>query len=186
MKLVVGLGNPGKKYEWTRHNVGFWVVDKLAADHRKDHWQSQFDGLVLDVRLGVEKVMLLKPATFMNRSGQSVRKAVDFYKIELADLLVVADDFNLDLARLRLRGKGSAGGQNGLKDIIAHLGTEEFSRLRVGIGSPGRIDPADFVLTKFAESDRDVVLGMVSEASVAVESWATRGLAWAMNEFNRK
>ncbi len=136
MKLVVGLGNPGRQYTETRHNIGFRVVEQIANTSSGGTWSARFDGLTCDIRLGAEKLLLLKPMTYMNRSGRSVRSAIDFYKVELADLLIICDDVNLSLGKLRLRSGGSAGGNNGLKDIILHLGTEEFPRLRVGVGAP--------------------------------------------------
>jgi PTH1 family peptidyl-tRNA hydrolase len=186
MKLVVGLGNPGRTYEKTRHNIGFWVVERLASLDGTAVWSKGFEGLVTDVRLAGEKVKLLKPTTFMNRSGRSVREAFDFYKVELGSLLIVCDDFSLKVGKFRFRSKGSSGGQNGLKDIVMQLGTEEFSRLRVGIGSPGPRDPADFVLSEFSASEKTLVDDCVIEAARAVESWCRDGIDVAMNEFNGK
>ena len=185
MKLVVGLGNPGARYQHNRHNVGFHVLDQLALVHGMPGWQSRFDGLAADCMAGGEKVLLLKPMTYMNRSGIAVRKAVDFFKLDLADVLVVCDDFAIPLGKLRIRGKGSAGGQNGLKDIFAHLGTDQVARLRVGIGAPpGNQDPADFVLSDFSAADRRVIADAVITAGQAVEAWAKHGVARVMNDFN--
>jgi PTH1 family peptidyl-tRNA hydrolase len=186
MKLVVGLGNPGRAYEKTRHNIGFFVLDQLASLEPTAAWTKGFEGLVTDVRLAGEKVKLLKPTTYMNRSGRSVREAFDFYKVELKQLLVVCDDFSLKLGKFRFRSKGSSGGQNGLKDIALQLGTEDFSRLRVGIGSPGLSDPADFVLSEFSASEKKLVDDCVIEATRAVEWWCRDGIDVAMNEFNGK
>jgi PTH1 family peptidyl-tRNA hydrolase len=183
MRLIVGLGNPGAKYKNNRHNVGFLVLDQLASTCSASAWQSNFDGLVAETYIGSEKVLLLKPMTFMNRSGRSVRKAVDFYKLDIANVLVICDDFSLPLGKLRLRAKGSAGGQNGLKDIIAHLGTDEISRMRVGIGAPGA-DTVDYVLSDFAKSEQSIVTDMVIDAGRAAELWCRSGIQAAMNEFN--
>jgi PTH1 family peptidyl-tRNA hydrolase len=185
MKLIAGLGNPGAKYKNNRHNVGFFVLDQLATTNSAGPWQSNFDGLVTEVHIGAEKVYLLKPMTFMNRSGQSVRKVVDFYKLPVEQILVICDDFALPLGKLRLRGKGSAGGQNGLKDIIAHLGTDQVSRVRVGIGAPGE-DAADHVLSDFSKSEQSVVAAAVIDAGRAAELWCRSGIQAAMNEFNGK
>lgn len=184
MKLAVGLGNPGPKYQKNRHNVGFWVVEQVAKSNMAASWQQRFDGEVAECLLGGEKLLLLKPQTYMNRSGQSVRKAVDFYKMTAADVLVVCDDFSLPLGSLRLRAKGTAGGQNGLKDILAHLGTDEVSRLRLGIGAPGVVNPADFVLADVPASEKQAVDDAVIDAGRAVECWAKYDIDRAMNEFN--
>lgn len=183
MKLIAGLGNPGDKYQGTRHNVGFDVVEQLAAVNQ-GAWQTKFASQFADVLVGGEKVLLLKPGTYMNRSGEPVRAAVDFYKIAIPDILVICDDFSLPLGRLRLRPKGSSGGQNGLKDIFKHLATEEVGRLRLGIGDPGRQDPADFVLSRFAKGEADLVRDVIIEAVRAAETWVRDGMATAMNEFN--
>ena len=186
MKLVVGLGNPGKEYVETRHNVGFAVVELLAEWNHAGGWASKFDGLVADCHVGAQKVLLVKPTTFMNRSGSCVRKVCDFYKTPPEDVLVVCDDLDLPLGRLRLKGKGSSGGQNGLKDIVRHLATEEVARLRVGIGERGRMDAADFVLSRFRPGETDVVRPALVDAGRCCEKWASDSLAAAMNEFNGK
>src|SRR5262249_49353172 len=136
MKIVVGLGNPGRQYEGTRHNVGFEVVDLLAEAPGAGRFQSRFSAQVAELVEDGVKVLLVKPETFMNLSGRCVRQLVDFYQLPLSDLLVVCDDINLPLARLRVRARGSHGGHNGLRDIQAHLGTTEYGRLRIGVGSP--------------------------------------------------
>ena len=187
MKLVVGLGNPGKKYEGTRHNVGFEAIERLARECGAQPARSKFDGNLWECTLGAERALLLLPQTFMNRSGGSVRKAVDFYQIPSADLLVVCDDFNLPLGQLRIRTAGSDGGQNGLADVIRCLGTNEFARLRIGIGpTPDRWDPADFVLGKFTAAERETIDVDVARATDAVHVWATAGAPQAMNQFNGK
>jgi PTH1 family peptidyl-tRNA hydrolase len=183
-KLVVGLGNPGSKYEGTRHNIGFEVVDLLARGGAGATFTRKFDGLLAETEINYQRVLLLKPLTFMNLSGRSVRQALGFYKIESADLLVICDDLNLPLGKLRLRPGGSDGGQKGLRDIAAQLGTDEFPRLRVGIGDRGPIDATDFVLTRFRAAERPAIDDALIAASQAVAVWATRGIAAAMNEFN--
>jgi peptidyl-tRNA hydrolase, PTH1 family len=184
MKLVVGLGNPGSKYEATRHNIGFEVVDRLAEGGSRATFSRKFDGLLAETEIEFHRVLLLKPQTFMNLSGRSVGQALRFYKIELADLLIVCDDLNLPLGKLRLRGGGSDGGQKGLRDITAHLGSEAYARLRVGIGERDEVDATDFVLSRFSRSERPVIDDALILASQAVALWTAKGLAAAMNRFN--
>jgi peptidyl-tRNA hydrolase, PTH1 family len=185
MKLIVGLGNVGKKYEKTRHNVGFGVLDLVATRNAADSPKEKFEGRTMDVTIGGQRGLLLWPHTLMNLSGRSVGAAVAFYQIELGDLLVVSDDFNLPLGKLRFRSQGSAGGQNGLDDIINRLGSNEFSRLRIGIGPvPDNWNSADFVLGRFGPSDRTIIDEAIDRAAEAVECWATEGVAVGMNRFN--
>ncbi len=183
MKLIVGLGNPGKKYERTRHNVGFRVVDRLAQRWQIDMQAEKFHAWFGDGVIRGEKAVLLKPTTFMNRSGQAVLAAGRFYRLELSDLLVVYDDVALDLGRLRIRMKGSAGGHNGLQDVITRVGDNAVTRLRLGIGKPlgGQ---TSYVLSRFAEEEEPEVTAMVERASDAVETWLSDGPEKAMNVFN--
>lgn len=184
MKLVVGLGNPGSKYEGTRHNIGFEVVDRLAAGGSGSKFTRKFEGLVAETEIDFRRVLLLKPETFMNLSGRSVGQALRFYKIELADLLVICDDLSLPLGKLRIRGSGSDGGQKGLRDIAAHLGSEQYARLRIGIGERWAADAADFVLSRFRSAERPVIDDALILASQAVAVWTTKGTEAAMNQFN--
>jgi peptidyl-tRNA hydrolase, PTH1 family len=185
MKLVVGLGNAGRKYEQTRHNVGFAVLNLVAQRSAAGSPKEKFDGRVAEATIAGEKVLLLWPLTFMNCSGQSVAAAMSFYQLPLRDLMVVCDDFNLSLGKLRLRRDGSAGGQKGLQDIIRRAGTEEFARLRVGIGPvPENWDAADFVLSRFGPSERPEIDEAVTRAAEAVECWIVAGVDAAMNRFN--
>ena len=185
MKLIVGLGNVGRKYEKTRHNIGFEVLESLAARSPGASSKEKFEGRLMDAMILGERVLLLWPHTLMNRSGQSVSAAAIFYQLEPADLLIVCDDFNLPLGKLRFRSEGSAGGQKGLDDIIKRLGTDEFSRLRIGIGPvPDAWDPADFVLSKFGASERPTVDETIDRAVDAVECWVKEGIAVGMNRFN--
>ena len=155
MKLIVGLGNPGKRYDGTRHNVGFAVIDALAAAPGVGSFQDRFDAELAEWRDGDEKILLMKPQTFMNLSGKAVRGAVDFYQIELVDLLVICDDMALPLGKLRFRARGTHGGHNGLRDIQQHLGTNEYSRLRIGVDVPGeQQDAVDHVLGKFKPGEK--------------------------------
>ncbi len=170
MKLVVGLGNPGQKYVGTRHNVGFEVIAELARRYNVGRPKAKFDGELAEVMINNEKTILLSPLTFMNLSGRCVQPVVDFYKLDLEDVLIICDDFNLPLSRLRFRPKGSDGGQNGLKDIFQRLGTRDVPRLRIGIGKPPpRWDVADYVLGKFEKADLDQVQTGVKRAADATE-----------------
>lgn len=184
MKLVVGLGNPGSKYEGTRHNIGYEVVDRLAAGGPGAKFTRKFDGLLAETEIDFRRVLLLKPETFMNLSGRSVGQAVRFYKLELSDVLVVCDDLSLPLGRLRIRGGGSDGGQKGLRDVAAHLGTDQYPRLRIGIGERWAVDAADFVLSRFRAAERSVIDDSLILASQAIAVWVTLGLDAAMNRFN--
>ncbi len=185
MKLVVGLGNLGRKYEGTRHNVGFRVAAELARKYGNTPPKVAFHGELVEASIGGEKVLLLCPHTLMNLSGQSVLAARDFYKVEHKDLLVVGDDLNLPLGKLRFRASGSSGGQKGLKDILHRLGGEDVPRLRIGIGSPpsGR-DVAGYVLGRFAKNEIDEIEIAIKEAADAVTVWVCEGVAVAMNKYN--
>jgi PTH1 family peptidyl-tRNA hydrolase len=185
MKIVVGLGNPGPKYEQTRHNVGYLVIDELSQRLSAGKARARFDASVAEGNLGGEKVLLATPRTYMNESGRAVRQLIDFYGLQLPDLLVVCDDFNLELARLRMRTGGSAGGQKGLADIIRKLATEEFPRLRIGIGKPPEhFDATDFVLSKFKRSEQPTIDEAVTRAAEGVELWIRAGISPAMNRIN--
>lgn len=185
MKLIVGLGNPGRKYEQTRHNVGFLVVAKVAALISASPSKVRFEGEVAEGVSGGEKLVLLWPQTFMNASGQSVRKACDFYKLAPNDILVACDDLNLPSGKLRLRASGSAGGQKGLADIIRHLRTESFPRLRIGIGRPPPgWEATDYVLGKFSGEENDKIETLTTAAAHAAITWATEGITAAMNRHN--
>src|SRR3954471_15107972 len=185
MKLVVGLGNPGPKYTGTRHNIGFDVVDYLAAAPGVGRWRSRFEAQVTEAVEGVEQVLLMKPETFMNLSGRAVRAAIDFYKVPVTDLLVVCDDIALPLGKLRARARGSDGGQKGLRSIQEHLGTQDYSRLRIGVGSPGEhLDAADHVLSRFKPGERAAVADAVAQAAQAVVLWVRQGIDVCMNRVN--
>ena len=187
MYLIVGLGNPGKKYSGTRHNVGYMVIDRLSRRWGVDVDKQKFDGLVGSARLGGEQVTLLKPETFMNRSGFSVRAAMDFYKLEPKDLVIVYDDMALPVGQLRLRQQGSAGGHNGLADILSHAGTEQVGRIRVGIGSPPpMIGAVDHVLGQFRSDERTNIETAIDQAADAVEVILNDGWSRAMERFNRQ
>ena len=185
MKLMVGLGNPGRKYVGTRHNLGFQVLAEVARQFGIGKPRSRFNGETVEALIDGARTLLLCPHTLMNRSGNSVRLACDFYDIDCEDLLIVCDDLNLPLASLRFRVKGSSGGQKGLGDIIRHLGTEELARLRIGIDRPpdGR-DPADFVLSRFNKEEAGVMQQAVDRAAEAAADWVRNGIDFCMNHYN--
>jgi len=185
VKLIVGLGNPGRAYAGTRHNVGFEVTDLLAERHRLTWESAPADALLAKWREA--STLIAKPLTFMNLSGQAVGDLLRFYKIDFTDLFVVVDDVNLELGRLRARAGGSAGGHNGLKSLIGSLGSEDFARLRVGVGrGDARRDLADHVTAKFERDERADVEAATGRAADAVEGFIAEGIGPVMNRFNRK
>lgn len=183
MKLIVGLGNPGPDYAGTRHNVGFEVVDRFASRWQISLASEKFHGWFGQGEVHGERVMLLKPLTYMNRSGKAVVAAGRFYKLELPDLLVVTDDFALPLGRLRMRKAGSSGGHNGLQDIVERVASEDWCRLRIGVGEAVG-DPAVFVLSRFGHGERELVERVCDRTSDAVESWVKDGPDLTMTRFN--
>ena len=184
MKVVVGLGNPGGRYVGTRHNVGFAVVDLLAQGPGAGRFQGRFQAQVAELVEGPHKVLLVKPDTFMNLSGRCVRQVVDFFQVPLEDVLVVCDDINLPLGKLRFRARGSHGGHNGLRDIQSHLGTTEYARLRIGVGAPPEEEAVDHVLGRFRPGERPVIDDAVRQAAQAVVAWVNDGIEACMNRFN--
>lgn len=184
MRVVVGLGNPGRQYHGTRHNVGFAVVDALAASPSAGPFQSRFSAQIAEVFEGEQKVLLVKPETFMNLSGRCVRQVMDFYQLPVADLFVVCDDVNLPLGKLRVRSKGTHGGHNGLRDIQNHLGTTEYARLRIGVGAAGEGELVDHVLGKFRPSERPLIEDALSLAVQACAVWIQQGVEVCMNRYN--
>lgn len=184
MKLLVGLGNPGPKYAGTRHNVGFDVIDYLAAAPGTSTFRERFEAQVAERQEGAETVLLMKPLTFMNLSGRAVRAALDFYKLPVEQLMVVCDDFNLPLGKLRIRPKGSHGGQNGLRNIQDQLGTDAYARMRIGVGAPGVGEAVDHVLGRFKPGERTAAEDAVARAAQAAVVWVAAGLEECMNRFN--
>lgn len=187
MYLIAGLGNPTKEYDKTRHNVGFCVIDVLADKYGIDVSEKKHKALCGRGVIEGQKVLLVKPQTFMNLSGESLRAAADYYKIEPQDMIVIYDDISLDPGQLRIRLKGSAGGHNGIKNIIAQLGTQEFPRIKVGVGAkPPRMDLADYVLSRFSAEDQKRMDDAFREAAEAAVSMITDGAERAMNHYNTK
>lgn len=183
MFLIVGLGNPGKEYDNTRHNIGFAAIDAIAKKYNIDVNRIKFKGVYGETFIGGEKVILLKPTTYMNLSGESIREVIDFYKLTSEDILVIYDDISLEVGRIRIREKGSAGGHNGIKSIISHLGTDKFSRIKIGVGQP-KGDLVNHVLGKFSKEeleDLDKVLDAVMDSAEVVIKEDTKE---AMNKFN--
>ena len=187
MHLIVGLGNPTKQYEGTRHNVGFETIDRIAAENQIRVEEKKHKALYGSGYIEGEKVILAKPQTFMNLSGESVRELSDYYKIPAENIIVIYDDISLDVGQLRIRKKGSAGGHNGMKNIISHLGTEVFPRIKVGVGEkPKKYDLADYVLSRFSKEERAIMEEGYQKAVEAVEMILRGEMDEAMNKFNRK
>ncbi|ACF13159.1 Aminoacyl-tRNA hydrolase [Chloroherpeton thalassium ATCC 35110] len=186
VKLIVGLGNPGSKYDGTRHNIGFEVVDALAARFGEDFRSGKGEYDFCKTKHRGEEVLLVKPTTYMNLSGKAVRHAMAFYKISILDILVICDDFNLPLGAVRIRPSGTDGGQNGLKNIIQLVGRNDFARLRVGIGAPKVQNASSFVLGKFGESELPIVEETARFCADAACSFLETDLSKTMTKFNRK
>jgi PTH1 family peptidyl-tRNA hydrolase len=183
VQLIVGLGNPGAKYAETRHNAGFFVVDELAQRLGNPGWKKRFRAEVAEVRLGDLRLVLLKPQTYMNDSGLSVREAVNWYRVPREQTLIVVDDLDQPFGQLRIRARGSAGGHNGLKSIFAETGSQEFPRLRIGIGR-GAHQTISHVLSRFSPEERAELDTLIGRAADAVEFWSRNGTLEAMNEIN--
>ncbi|WP_428910334.1 aminoacyl-tRNA hydrolase [Niallia sp. Krafla_26] len=185
MKLIVGLGNPGKQYEHTRHNIGFEVVDALAEKLDISLDQAKFKGIFGYRTIEGEKVFLLKPLTYMNLSGESISALMNYYQMDVEDLVVIYDDLDLPVGKIRLRQKGSAGGHNGIKSIISHLGTSDFNRIRVGINRPSNGMPiVDYVLGRFQQEEMEQVQIAVVKSVDACEEWIKKPFIQVMNIYN--
>lgn len=184
MKLIVGLGNPGKEYAGTRHNCGFMVIDRLASKLNVDVDQNKFKGLYAKVKYHGEDIILLKPQTYMNLSGESVNAVMNFFKIDKDDLLVIYDDLDMPVGKLRLRKTGSAGGHNGIKNIIAHLNSQDFKRIRVGIDRHKYMNVADYVLSRFSKVESEAIEQGIENAANAVLDYLDNGFNHAMNYYN--
>jgi PTH1 family peptidyl-tRNA hydrolase len=189
MILIAGLGNPGIQYAETRHNIGWMVLDELARRHGIPIIKSQLEALTGSGLIGEQKVLLVKPLTFMNASGRAVVALAKYYQIEIEDILIICDDLNLDLGRLRLRGSGSDGGNNGLKSVVASLKTKDYARLRCGVGQPSTEErqqrgTVDFVLSKFSPDEAGALQEEIERAADCVAAFCEQGTATAMNRFN--
>jgi PTH1 family peptidyl-tRNA hydrolase len=186
MKCYIGLGNPGRQYEQTRHNIGFMVIDELSHLFNIPLDQSKHKGLYGVGFYKGEKILLLKPLTYMNLSGESIRAVIDYYQIDIEDLSVIYDDLDLPAGKIRLRQKGSAGGHNGIKSTIAHLGTQEFNRIRLGINRPPKgMKVPDYVLGRFSQDEQLDVIEAVKKAAAACELWLDKPFLQVMNEYNQ-
>lgn len=185
MYIIAGLGNPGKKYENTRHNIGFITLDFLAERHDIKINKIKHKALVGEGRISGQKVLLVKPQTYMNLSGESLREVMDYYKVDIEDMIVIYDDIDLPAGAVRIRKKGSAGTHNGMRSIVRHLGTD-FPRIRMGIGNDRKGDLADFVLSGFSKEDKEVLEPAVERAVFAVECYVDEGIEKAMNKYNIK
>lgn len=183
--LIAGLGNPGARYENTRHNIGFRAVERFAAKHGLNFGKIEYKAQTASGTAIGQRVLLAKPQTFMNVSGESVQPLTSFYKVPPERLIVVADDLDLPLGTVRLRKSGSSGGQNGLKSILQRLGTQDIARVRLGIGRPpGRMDPADYVLSNWKGDEAIIAVEMQDRAVAAIETWLRDGIELAMSRFN--
>ena len=187
MKLIVGLGNPGLRYKNTKHNLGFLVIDALSKKFEIKLNKKRFNAIFGRGNINNQSVILAKPLTFMNNSGQAVKALMNRFNIELDDLIIICDDFNLDLGNIRIRKRGSSGGHNGLTSVIEDLGTKDFLRLRVGIGTPPlRGDPAVYVLKKFTRNGKAVIKNMIPLSCDAINTIVSEGVEAGMNKYNRK
>ena len=185
MKLIVGLGNIGQKYTFTRHNVGFMLADSIAINNNLAFKEvSRLKCLATNLRNGVDDYMIIKPTTFMNLSGESVRAVVDYYKIPIEDVLIVYDDLSLDLGKIRFRPNGSDGGHNGIKSIIKHLGTNNIARLKIGIGPQPNLPSEVFVLQNFSKEELESLKTVLSKAKEGITCYFKEGIAVAQNKFN--
>ena len=187
MKLIVGLGNPGKEYENTRHNVGFSFLDTYLDFHHIDEkWTSKFDGKYLQTSLFGEKVLFLKPQTFMNLSGQSVKKIVDYFDIDISDILVVSDDLDLLVGNFKLKSSGSCGGHNGLRDIENKLGTTDYKRLKIGISNNKDLDTKDYVLGHFSKEEKATLKQVFQDLCPVLDDYFSIEFGDLMSKYNRK
>lgn len=185
MKLIVGLGNIGAKYTFTRHNVGFMLADSIAVNNNLTFREnSRLKCFMTNLRNGIDDYLIIKPTTFMNLSGESVRAVMDYYKISIEDVLIVYDDLSLEIGKIRFRANGSDGGHNGIKSIIKHLGTKDIARLKIGIGPQPNIPSEVFVLQNFTKEELETLKTVLSNAKSGIECYFKNGLAVAQNQFN--
>lgn len=186
MKIVIGLGNPGRKYSKTRHNVGFMIIDKLTEEHNAGSGKKRFGSTISECFIEGNKTLFVKPQTFMNASGYSAREIIEKYGCNLDDILVVIDDINLPLGKIRIRGKGSSGGHKGLKSVSDHVKTTDFARLRIGVGSDFSENQKDFVLSHFTREESKIIENALNKAREAINVWIKIGINDCMNMFNQE
>lgn len=186
MKLIVGLGNPGKEYEKTRHNIGFMTIDKFASKLGVEINKDKFNGLYCDVNIGGEKVILLKPQSYINLSGEVIRKYVDFFKIDINDILIIHDDLDLPVGTYRVKQQGSSGGHNGLKNIELHLGTQEYKRIKIGISNNKLMDTKDYVLGKLSKEETEEIEKVKNIVLDIIDDYFKLDFNSLMNKYNRK
>ncbi|MGI6084300.1 MAG: aminoacyl-tRNA hydrolase [Acetivibrionales bacterium] len=185
MFIFAGLGNMGSRYERTRHNVGFDTIDFLAAQYRINNFKSKHKSLIADGLIQGQKVFLVKPQTYMNNSGEAIREIIDYYKVPYENLVIIYDDADLDIGRLRIRAKGSPGTHNGMRSILSHIQTEDFPRIRIGIGkAPDQMDLADYVLSRFSDEERKLVNTAIENAAKAAVTIVCASLEIAMSKYN--
>lgn len=185
MKIIVGLGNPGKRYKGTRHNVGFAVVDEIASKNVILKEESKFEAIIGHIKINNEKVLLVKPLTYMNLSGRAVQPILHWYKCELKDLMVIYDDMDLPVGSLRIREKGGAGGHKGMTSIIERLGSKDFARMRIGIGRPEQMETANWVLSQFSLEEKPVIDNTINLAVEAATKWVQEDILLVMNSYNK-
>ena len=186
MKLIVGLGNPGKEYESTRHNVGFMFIDKLLDHYNCENTKNKLGGLYSETIINGEKIIFLKPQEYINLSGIVIRKYVDYFKINVDDILVVNDDLDLSVGRIKIKSSGSSGGHNGLKNIELHLGTRDYKRLKIGISNDKMIDTKDYVLSKINKEDMDIINNIIDSSYKILEDYLNMSFSDLMTKYNKK
>lgn len=184
MKLIVGLGNPGKEYENTRHNTGFMAIDRFANKHNVSITKNKFDGLYEELMINSEKVILLKPQRYINLSGEVIKKYVDFYKIDINDILIISDDLDQEIGKYKLKYKGSSGGHNGLKNIELHLKTNEYKRIKIGISNNKNIDTKDYVLSKLDKDSKEVLNDIFDKVTLILDDYFVLTFDNLMNKYN--
>lgn len=184
MKLIVGLGNPGKEYEKTRHNIGFMAISNYLKENNLDLNKTKFNGKYIETNIKGEKVILLEPQKYMNLSGEVIRDFVKFYKIDIKDILIISDDLDMECGKIRLREKGSSGGHNGLKNIELHLNTNEYKRLKIGVGNNKMIETKDYVLGKFSKEDFEKIENSVKLTRDIIEDFIDNDFISLMSKYN--
>ncbi len=187
MKLVVGLGNPGREYEHTRHNIGFDFLDYFVSINEiSGNWCNKFNGIFLQTNINNEKIMFLKPQSFMNLSGEVVKKYVDYFKIDISDILIISDDLDISIGNFKLKASGSSGGHNGLKNIELHLGTQNYKRLKIGISKSGSIDTKDYVLGKLSTDEKNKINACFKELNIVLNDYFYKDFNILMSLYNKK